>query len=166
MFIFYLRLPKLIGEEMKLCEILTTENIKVPLESKEKYKCIEELVDLLVSNGKVKDKDAFLNTIIEREQTRTTGIGYGLAIPHGKSDAVDSLVIAIGKPAEPIDFKSIDGKPVFFIVLMGSPVDQAGPHIQALARISRLMTTPSFREQIQKAQTPREILQAFIDHEM
>lgn len=151
---------------MRISDILKLEYIKVPLESKQKYKCIEELVDILVSNGKIKDRERFLAAVLERERTRTTGIGYGLAIPHAKTDAVDDLVIAAGKPSEPIDFDSIDGKPVYFIVLMGSPPDQSGPHIQAIARISRLMTTTSFQESIKNATTPRDILQAFLDHEL
>ena len=89
--------------------------------------------------------------------TRTTGIGQGLAIPHGKSDSVTRLVMAIGKPATPIEFQSIDKQPVQLIVLLASPPDRTSDHIQALARISRLMTMRDFRERVYAAQDAEEL---------
>jgi mannitol/fructose-specific phosphotransferase system IIA component (Ntr-type) len=103
--------------------------------------------------------------VLDREATRTTGIGNGLAIPHGKCAGVDHLVVAIGKPATPIEFESIDGRPVNLIVLLASPPDQTGPHIQALARISRLMTVDSFRQAMKNATTPQQILDAVVAQE-
>lgn len=150
---------------MKLSDVLTLDTIKVPLKSETKEDIIEELIDVLDEAGQVRDKDKLLQAILERENIRSTGIGEGLAVPHAKSNGVDKLVVSIGKPKEPIDFQSIDGKKVNFIVLMGSPADQAGPHIQALARMSRLMVKPEFREDINQSVTAREVYETIVAHE-
>jgi mannitol/fructose-specific phosphotransferase system IIA component (Ntr-type) len=88
---------------------------------------------------------------------RTTGIGAGLAIPHGKCPGMPGLAMAIGRPASPMEFEAIDGQPVRLVVLLASPPDRTSDHIQALARISRLMTMEDFRERIYAAQTAAEI---------
>src|SRR5215831_4302607 len=125
---------------MNLLEILTPESIRAPLAATEKKGVIDELVDVLASVGKVTDAKALKEAVWTREQTRTTGIGHGLAIPHGKAAGMGSLAMAIGKPARPMDFQAIDGQPVRLVVLLASPPDRTSDHIQALARISRLMT--------------------------
>jgi mannitol/fructose-specific phosphotransferase system IIA component (Ntr-type) len=120
---------------------------------------------VLAEAKEVKDQQVLLNSVLEREATRTTGIGNGLAIPHGKCNGVDHLVVAIGKPAAPIDFESIDGRPVNLIVLLASPPDQTGPHIQALARISRLMNVDAFRQAMRAATTSQQIYDAVVAQE-
>src|ERR1700761_4764394 len=100
---------------MRLTEIIKPQDIKVPLAAKTKAEAIEELVNLLEQNGEINDPKKVLAAVLEREATRTTGIGNGLAIPHGKCDGTHNLVMAIGKPATPIDFQSIDGRPVTVI---------------------------------------------------
>ncbi|HLL90188.1 MAG TPA: PTS sugar transporter subunit IIA, partial [Tepidisphaeraceae bacterium] len=100
-----------------------------------------------------------------RESTRTTGIGNGLAIPHGKCPGTSQLAMAIGRPEKPIDFQSIDGKPVQLIWLLTSPPDKTGPHIHALARISRLMTIDKFRHALLSAKTPDEMFQIIVQQE-
>lgn len=142
---------------MRLTNILDLSCVKVPLSATTKRGAIEELVGVLAHNSAMKDPAAVLSAVLEREATRTTGIGNGLAIPHGKTPAVTGLVMAIGKPATPIPFDSIDGKPVNLIVLLASPADKAGPHIQALARVSRLMTIEPFRMALDKAASAQEI---------
>jgi fructose-specific phosphotransferase system IIA component len=142
---------------MRLVDILKPENVKVPLESKNKTEAIGELVNLLAKNGDVADAKKVLDAVLERESTRTTGIGNGLAIPHGKCTGAKDLVMAIGKAATPIDFQSIDGRPVTLIWLLTSPPDKTGPHIHALARISRLMTIDKFRTALAGAQTAQQV---------
>ena len=142
---------------MKLTDILTPGSIKVPIESTEKTAVIKELVELLGAEGLVKDTALLLDCVLERERTRSTGIGQGLAVPHGKCAAVEKLIMAIGKPARPIDFDSKDGKPVNFVVLLASPPDQTGPHIQALARVSRLMLMEDFRSALSRAETAEDV---------
>jgi fructose-specific phosphotransferase system IIA component len=150
---------------MRLTEILKPANIRVPLAAATKADAISELVNLLAANGEIKDAKKILDAVMEREATRTTGIGNGLAIPHGKADGVTNLVMAIGKASTPIDFQSIDGRPVTLIWLLSSPRDMTGPHIHALARISRLMTIDKFRATLAKATTPDEVYQAIVAQE-
>ncbi len=145
---------------MELTKILTPDRIRVPLQATDKTGVITELVDLLVQVGGLAERSAALAAVLKREADRSTGIGYGLAIPHGKSDGCDRLVMAAGKPARPIDFQSVDGRPVTFVVLLVSPPDQTGPHIQALARISHLMNDERFRLAVEQAQTGDELFQA------
>jgi fructose-specific phosphotransferase system IIA component len=150
---------------MRLTEILKPQNIKVPVEAKTKTEAIGELVNLLAANGEVTDAKKVLDAVLERESTRTTGIGNGLAIPHGKCNGTDHLVMAIGRPATPIDFQAIDGRPVTLIWLLSSPPDKTGPHIHALARISRLMTIEKFRQTLLAAQTAQELYDAIVQQE-
>lgn len=142
---------------MILTQILQPACVKVPLEGKNKKAVITELVDMLDANKLVLDKSAVLDAVLMREQTQSTGIGSGLAIPHGKCKAVDKLVMAIGITQKPIDFASIDKKPVTIIILLVSPADQTGPHIQALARISRIMLDEQFRQKLEKAASAEEV---------
>jgi nitrogen PTS system EIIA component len=150
---------------MRLTEILKPQNIKVPLEAKIKTEAIAELVNLLAANGDLTDPKKVLEAVLDREATRTTGIGNGLAIPHGKCTGTDHLVMAIGRPATPIDFQAIDGRPVSLIWLLSSPPDKTGPHIHALARISRLMTIDRFRQALISAKTPQEIYDGIVQQE-
>ena len=142
---------------MILTQILQPTCVKVPLEGKDKQSVITELVDLLDANGLLLDKNVVLDAVLAREQTRSTGIGSGIAIPHGKCKAVKELVMAIGIAGEGIDFASVDDKPVTTIFLLVSPADQTGPHIQALARISRLMLDEQFRQKLEKATSADEV---------
>lgn len=136
---------------MLLTQILHPDSVKLPLEGKDKNAVITELVDLLDTNGLLLDRDVVLEAVLMREQTRSTGIGAGIAIPHGKCNAVKELIMAIGIANEPIDFASVDGKPVTIIILLVSPANQTGPHIQALAKISRLMLDEEFKHSLEKA---------------
>ena len=142
---------------MILTQILQPACIKAPLQSTDKDSSITELVDLLAENGLLLDRDSVLEAVLMREQTRSTGIGSGIAIPHGKCAGVEDLVMAIGIAHEPIDFDSIDHKPVKIIILLASPLDRTGPHIQALARISRLMLDENFKARLENATSPEEV---------
>ena len=150
---------------MRLTEILKPSNIKIPLAGSTKIEAITELVNALADNKEITDAKKVLEAVLERESTRTTGIGNGLAIPHGKTPGTPDLRMAIGRPATPIDFQSIDGKPVNLIWLLTSPPEKTGPHIQALARISRLMTIDKFRHALANAKTPEEVFQVIVQQE-
>jgi len=142
---------------MNLKEILSVENIRCPLESDRKQDAINELVDVLARSGRIDNPDALKDAVWTREQTRTTGIGHGLAIPHGKCNGMDTLSIAIGKPAEPMDFDSMDAQPVELIVLLASPIDKTSEHIQVLAQVSRMINNAEFREKIYAASDAQAI---------
>lgn len=150
---------------MRLTEILKPQNIKLPLEASTKAEAIGALVSLLADNGELTDPRKVLEAVLERETTRTTGIGNGLAIPHGKCTGTDHLVMAIGRPAIPVDFQAIDGRPVSLIWLLASPPDKTGPHIHALARISRLMTIDKFRHALMESKTSQDIYDAIVKQE-
>jgi len=144
---------------MQLKEILTPDCVKVPLAAGDKHQAITELVELLHHNGLLEDYQTALKAVMDRESVRSTGIGRGFAIPHGRCPAIDRLIMAAGKPAQPIDFQSIDSRPVSIILLLVSPPDQTGPHIQALARISRIITDHDLRQKLFACSSPKQLYQ-------
>jgi fructose-specific phosphotransferase system IIA component len=150
---------------MKLTEIMRPNLVKVPLEGQDKESVITELVDLLDSNGLLNNRAAVLEAVMKREQTRSTGIGSGIAVPHGKCDAVKDLVMSMGVTHKPIDFASVDGKGVTIVILLVSPLDKTGPHIQALAKISKLMLDKQFREAVEKTTSAEELYKLISDKE-
>lgn len=150
---------------MKLLDILSVDCIKVPAEATDKQGVINELVDMLALRGKVAQPAALKEAVWTREQTRTTGIGHGLAIPHGKSAGVNSLAIAIAKPTPPMEFAAIDGKPVRLVILLASPPDKTSDHIQALAGISKLMSIEEFRQKVYATTTAVELYELFKSQE-
>lgn len=150
---------------MLLTQILEPTCVKAPLDGKCKKSVITELVDLLADNGALVDRDVVLEAVFVREETRSTGIGSGIAIPHGKCSGVKELVMSVGIAAEPIDFDSIDAKPVSIIILLASPVDRTGPHIQALARISRLMLDEEFKSKLENARSAEEVYELISNKE-
>ena len=143
---------------MMFTEILQPGCVKVPVDSTDKKSVIIELVNLVDQNtrGLVLDKQAVLDAVLQREEARSTGIGSGIAIPHGKCMAIKELTMAIGVAKTPIEFGSVDGKGVKLLILLLSPSDQTGPHIQALAKISRLMLDNGFKEKLERAATAEE----------
>ncbi len=145
---------------MKLKDLLSEDVIIIPLQNTEKNKIIKELVDVLYRAHRIKDRDAVLKAVLERERVMSTGMGDGVAIPHAKSDAVDNLVAAFGITKEDVDFKSIDEKPVRLIFLLVGPTDQTGPHLKALSRISRLMHREEFRKKLASARSSKEVIEA------
>ncbi len=150
---------------MRITDILQPDCVKVPLAATTKQAAIFELADVLAAAGVIKVADELKQAVWAREMTRTTGIGHGIAIPHGKIVGCPKLVMAMGKAPTPIEFESIDRKPVELIFLLASPVDQTGPHIQALARISRLLTDERFRDAIKSAQSSQDLYGLIQKHE-
>ena len=142
---------------MLLTQILQPKGIVAPIQSTDKEEAITELIDVLANSNQLSNRDEVLDAVLMREQTRSTGIGSGIAIPHGKCKGVSELVMAIGIAVEPIEFDSIDGKPVNIIVLLVSPTGQTGPHIQALAKISRLMLDEDFRAKLESSTSPEAV---------
>lgn len=150
---------------MNLTQIMPPTCVRVPLASSDKNSVIVEMVDLLSQNGQLQDRDAVLEAVLTREKTRSTGIGSGIAIPHGKCKAVRQLVMALGVTAEPIDFESVDNAPVSIVILLVSPLEQTGPHIQALAKISKLMLNTAFRRNLTEAASAETAYQLVSDRE-
>ena len=137
---------------------ITPECITLCLEGETKEKIITELVDLLSASGKLLDRDLVLEAILEREKTMSTGMEFGVALPHGKSDGIDDLAVAIGIKKEGVDFESMDGEKSRLFILVASPKKISGPHIQFLATISSILTDDSRREAIINSASPEEMV--------
>ncbi len=146
---------------MNLRKILNNEVVSINLQSANKKDVLEELLDLLMKGGKVSDREAALAAILDREDKMSTGIQHGVAIPHGKSDAVDELVACIGIKKEGLDFQALDGEPSRIFIMTLSPTSRTGPHVQFLAEISQLLKTAEDRERILKAASSQELLDLF-----
>ena len=142
---------------MKISELLTQGLIKVDLESFEKEEVFEELIDLLVRENRITDRDAARRAIIERENKQSTGIGRGVAIPHGKSPTIRELTGALGISRDGLEYDSLDGEPVHLVFLLLAEDDNPGPHVEALAQVSSLFRIPGFIERLVAAETAREL---------
>lgn len=144
---------------MSIYELLDEKSIKIGLNSTTKQEVLEELVDLLVSAGKIKDKYTVLDAIEARERQASTGLENGIAVPHCKTSAVNKLTAALGVSKNGIDFDSHDGKPakIFFILI--AELNNPGPHVRALAKLSRLLSAPEIRDSILNAKTASECLE-------
>jgi fructose-specific phosphotransferase system IIA component len=143
---------------MALIDLVQTNVIKTPLQSKDKAEVLRELVQILKDAGEINDYDAVLTAIQAREEQMSTGLQDGIAVPHGKTPAVSSLKIAIGIAPQGIDFNSLDGQPSkLFFLLVASP-DQAGPHVEALAEIAKLAQSKAFCKALIKAESAQEVV--------
>ncbi|KAA3661289.1 MAG: PTS sugar transporter subunit IIA [Calditrichaeota bacterium] len=149
-----------------LGDILSNETIIMPLQSKDKNSVIEELVNKLDETKKINNREPVLEAILNREAVMSTGVGDGVAIPHGKSDSANELVAALGITEEPLDFESIDDKPVQLVWLLVGPHGKTGPHLKALSRISRLMHDKKFRNTIIAANGPDDVLNYIREEEI
>ena len=150
---------------MLLTDLLSPDRIKIPLEGHTKDDLLRELVGVLASDDRIADEDAVLEAVRERESILSTGIGHGVAIPHGKSSSVPELRMAAGRAATPVDFDALDGQPVALFFLLVGPESAAGPHIKALSRISRIVRRDDVRDRLIAARTADEFLQALRDAE-
>jgi nitrogen PTS system EIIA component len=150
---------------MQIMDFLSPDAIKMSLESKTKKDVIKELVELLVQTGKVKDKKKMTQILIEREDLGSTGIGQGIAIPHGKSDTVNELTAAFGLSPEGVAFDSLDGEPVNIFFLLVAPEGAAGAHLKALARISSLLKDKYFRKSLISSKTPADVIKVIQEEE-
>ena len=150
---------------MKLKKILKKEVICTDLPGTSKEEVIAAMLEMLVKTGKVKNKAAALASILDREKKMSTGIQVGIAIPHGKTDAVDELLACVAVKKEGVDFESMDGKPSRIFIMTLSPLNKIGPHVQFLAEISKLLRHEDAREKILSAGSANEILDLIISSE-
>ena len=146
---------------MNLKKVLSTDTVWVDLKADTKQGIIEEMIDRLLAAGKIKDREAVLQAVVEREEKMSTGMQNGVAIPHGKTDAVKSLVAAIGLNKAGVDFDAMDGEPCTIFIMTISPLKRRGPHMQFLAEVSRLIGQPSEREKLLACETHTEIHELF-----
>jgi PTS system nitrogen regulatory IIA component len=150
---------------MKILDYLPMEVIEADLKAKTKIEVLKELVLSLVRNSLVKDTDQALEVLLEREKLGSTGVGDGVAIPHAKFNGVKNLVAVFGRSRAGIDFESLDNKPAHLFFLFLAPENSAALHLKVLARISRLLKKPDFRESLMRARDREEIYKAIIEEE-
>jgi PTS system nitrogen regulatory IIA component len=139
---------------MRLTDILDPNSVIAELQGQSKREVLNEFAALMEKQKMIHDPKGFLEVILAREALGSTGIGDGIAIPHGKLKNLDRLVLAFGLSAKGIDFDAIDGKPVHIFFVLIAPEDSPGDHLKALARISRVLKNRDFRERL--LQTPSE----------
>lgn len=142
---------------MNLKKVLTKESILPDLKAETKGAVIEELIDFLTRSGTVTERAAALEAVTSREAKMSTGMQNGIAIPHGKTDTVDQLLVAIAIKKTGVDFDAMDGQPCSIFILTLSPENRAGPHIQFLAEISKLLGSAELREKLIAAGSADEI---------
>lgn len=150
---------------MLLTDLLSKDRIKIPLQAATKEDILRELVDLVTAGCPSSERDEVLRAVQEREAVLSTGIGYGVAIPHGKSPVVQELCIAAGRSTQPIEFDALDGQPVRLFFLLVGPESAAGPHIKALSRISRIVRRDDVRARLIAAADDAAFLRALEDAE-
>lgn len=141
---------------------LAVETISLDLKGSTKEEILSEMVDLMVASGHIRDRDAVLRAIVDREKRMSTGMQNGIAIPHGKTDSVDCLLAALGIKRSGVDFGALDGQPSTIFVMTVSPDSRTGPHIQFLAEISRPLNDASVRSKLLAATSREEVLRLLI----
>jgi nitrogen PTS system EIIA component len=149
---------------MKILDFLSEKAVCGDLKAATKDGIVRELIDLLAKAEGIRNKDELVKVLMNRESLGSTGIGQGVGIPHGKSNAVKKLVAAFGISHSGVDFEALDGEPVYIFFLLLAPEDSAGPHLKGLARISRLLKDKYFRESL-KATTDEKVILKLIREE-
>ncbi|MBO1264437.1 PTS sugar transporter subunit IIA [Proteiniclasticum sp. SCR006] len=142
-------------------DMFSRERVTFNLKSESKKEVIDELIDILIADGKVNDKEAFRAAVLHREEEFSTGIGMGIAIPHGKSDAVNEASIVFGRSDAGIDYESMDDLPAHLFFLIAVPMESSDLHLRALSEISRNLMHKEMRDQLMSCQTYEEFINAF-----
>jgi mannitol/fructose-specific phosphotransferase system IIA component (Ntr-type) len=150
---------------MSLASLLSAEQIIPEMKATERWPAIVELIDLLVRLNKIKgeDRESILASLKQREETMSTGIGFGIAIPHASSDRIDQVVACFGRSSTGIEFDALDNAPVNFVVLFVVPKNQFQTHLRTLASIAKFLNDRATRESLGKAGSAEEILAIFRD---
>ncbi|MFH1258922.1 MAG: PTS sugar transporter subunit IIA [Elusimicrobiota bacterium] len=143
---------------MQIMDFLCPKAIKLDLEGGTKKEVLAELADLLAKAKEINNPATIVKVLLEREELGSTGIGQGIAIPHGKSDTVNKIVAAFGISKKGIDFEALDGEPVYLMFLLIAPPDSAGAHLKALAKISRLLKDKFFRQALRESTKIEDVI--------
>lgn len=148
---------------MKLASLLSPEQVILEMTAAEHWPAIEELVSHLVATGRLAEgrREEVLGMLRAREELVSTGVGYGVAIPHALCDTVQNVIAVFGRSAQGIDFESLDGQPVHFVILFLVPKKDYHMHLQTLAAIAKMFTNSEIRQKLADATTREEILQLF-----
>lgn len=151
--------------DLKITDILERNAVVLDLDAASKDEALGRLIDVLAATGKVRDVEQLRRVILEREKLMSTGIGYGVALPHGKTSAVDASVAAMATLRTPIDFDSLDDKPVSIIIMLVGTEGNVGVHLRLLSRISRMVGSDAFRASLQAAKSVDDVLALLASYE-
>ena len=149
---------------MRLSELLPPNRIRVPLHASDKAGVLRELVGVLLQGDGVA-ADEVLEAILERERQFPTGIGYGVAVPHGRTPALGALGVVAGTTPAPVPYETVDGEPVRIFFLMAGPESQSGVHVKAISRIARLVRHEGVRAKLLAARTPEDFYRSLCEAE-
>jgi PTS system nitrogen regulatory IIA component len=152
---------------MQIMDFLSKKAIVIDIKSTKKVDVIRELVDALINSGDIEKKcrNKLIDALMNRESLGSTAIGQGIAIPHAKSDCVEKLVAAFGLSKKGLDFDSLDGELAYIFFLLIAPQDSAGPHLKALARISRLLKDKYFRDTLKSSQDEKSVIRIITEED-
>jgi len=153
------------NESMKISELLNPLSVVANIKANDKESVLSELADALLAVAPELQRDTVLHVLNEREQLGSTGIGEGVAIPHGKLKGIPQLMLAFGRSLDGLDFESMDGQPVHLFFLLLAPEDSVGIHLKTLARISKLLKNSDIRRQLMEAADAEGIYQLICDRE-
>jgi nitrogen PTS system EIIA component len=147
---------------MRLSEILAIDNIIPELKAKDKKGVLGELAEVIANYDASIDKGLLVKVLIEREHLGSTGIGDGVAIPHGKLSSVKQPIVSFGRSKKGLDFDSMDGQPAFLFFLLLAPENSSGVHLQVLTKIARILKSSTFRKALMQVESREEIYQTII----
>lgn len=144
---------------MNVTSLIKQESIVMSLDAQTKEECIEKMAGIMAGAGFVSDVAAYVETVLNREKSGSTGVGFGVAIPHGKSKGVRETGLAFAKLSKPIDWQSLDDNPVSIVFLIAVPEEKAGnEHLHILAAISRKLIHEDFRQSLMEAQSAEDVI--------
>jgi len=150
---------------MQLDQIFKIEFISLDLSAKTKIEALTELVNTIVQSGIELKSSSIIEILQQRENLGSTGIGDGVAIPHGKIPDLDDLIVAFGRSSDGIAYNSLDGKPAHLFFLLLAPENSTGQHLKVLAKISKMLKIDNFRKMLMQAKSQREIYKIIIDQD-
>ncbi len=150
---------------MRRNQMFKIEFLSENLSSNTKTDVLAELINVLIKSGLTIDRAKAIDVLQQREKLGSTGIGDGVAIPHGKVSDIHELVVAFGRSRKGIAFDAIDGKPVYLFFLVLAPENSTGQHLKALAKISKMLKTPNFRKKLIEAKTTNDLFKVIVEQD-
>lgn len=146
--------------EVKISNLLRLEQICLDLKATNKISVIKEMISM-IHKSKVSNPEGLFQCLLEREELETTGIGDGIALPHGRTDVVKEMIVLLGRSNQGIDYKALDDKPVNLLFMIVAPKNESTKVLKMLAKISRFFNNSDFRQQLMDVQSPKEALRLF-----
>ena len=147
---------------MKFSEIIEENNIIPELKSGDKKGVLEELSEVISEHDFSVDRRTLVKVLVERERLGSTGIGDGVAIPHGKLDSIRHPIVSFGRSIEGLDFDSMDGQPVYLFFLLVAPENSSGYHLQILAKLAKILKNSAFRKKLMEVETREGLYETII----